>query len=125
MSFLTQHRFPLLWDLFQTAVGGTHDKRRLCLNGVQGCETILEVGCATGNIAVVFRQLSQLQYTGIDIDERAVAFAQRRFRNDPRFQFVAGDLRLAFDLSTTFDCILFLGAFIPWQMVWRPSFSHS
>jgi len=109
MSYLTQNRFPRLWDLFQRAVGGTHDKRRLCLSGFHGSGSILEVGCSTGNIAVAFRRYPHVAYTGIDIDEKAIAVAQRRFRNDARFRFVAGDLRQAFAASTTFDYVLFSG----------------
>lgn len=109
MPFLTQHHFPRLWDWFQNAVGGTHDKRRLCRRRFQGSGSVLEVGCATGNIAEAFADLLSLSYTGIDIDDKAIAFAQRRFRDDQRFRFIASDLREAFERSTRFDYILFGG----------------
>ena len=48
MPWLTQTRFSRLWNCFQWTIGGTVDKRRLCLKYYGGQERILEVGCSTG-----------------------------------------------------------------------------
>lgn len=110
MTFLTQSRFPTLWGIFQYCIGGTVDKRRLCLLKYRGQKQILEVGCSLGNIAKVFLKLPHVKYMGIDIDPVVIRYAQRNFASYPNFRFLCQDLRsFAQQSDEKFDYILFAG----------------
>jgi 2-polyprenyl-3-methyl-5-hydroxy-6-metoxy-1,4-benzoquinol methylase len=77
MPFLSQHNFPILWEFLQYWIGGTTDKRRLCLRKYNGQKRVLEVGCSVGNIAKAFQSFAEISYTGIDIDSTAIRRAQK------------------------------------------------
>jgi cyclopropane fatty-acyl-phospholipid synthase-like methyltransferase len=109
MPFLTQSRFPTLWKIFQFLIGGTIDKRKLCILKYQGQQQILEVGCSLGNIATVFQNIPGIHYTGIDIDPVVIRYAQKDFSNYPNFRFLCEDLRDFSDRAGVFDYILFAG----------------
>lgn len=109
MAFLNQHRFPRLFQVFQTWLGGTHDKQKLALLKYKNQKHILEVGCSVGNIAHVFHGFEDVKYTGIDIDPSVIAYAQKVFFGHPNFEFVCEDLK-KYELSgDPFDFILFAG----------------
>jgi cyclopropane fatty-acyl-phospholipid synthase-like methyltransferase len=112
MTFLTQRSFPALWKLFQLTVGGTIDKRKLCILKYAGQKHILEVGCSLGNIARIFHSFPDVSYTGIDLDPVVIRYAQRDFFRHSNFRFLALPLN-EFSKSTEeqFDYILFAGIF--------------
>jgi SAM-dependent methyltransferase len=86
-QLLSQTRFPQAWLLAQKLIGGTPDKKRLALRHYSGQRKILEVGCSVGNLADAFLDMNDIIYTGVDIDEAALATARRRFAGNPRFVF--------------------------------------
>jgi SAM-dependent methyltransferase len=65
-----------LWDGFQSVLGGDTEKKRAILEHVRLPARILEVGCATGNVADAFRDS---EYVGVDVDGGAIAVARRKF----------------------------------------------
>jgi len=109
MAFFNQHRFPWLFQVFQTWLGGTHDKQKLALLKYKNQKRIMEVGCSIGNIAHVFRGLKNINYTGIDIDPAVIDHAQKTFAADANFQFVCQDLKTYQLSGEPFDFILFAG----------------
>jgi SAM-dependent methyltransferase len=110
VAFLSQHRFPRLWSLFQYVIGGTVDKRHLCLKHYNEEESILEVGCSLGNISKVFVGLPEIAFTGLDIDPVVIDYAQKHFPNTDNYTFVCQDLRIfAEETDNTYDYILFAG----------------
>lgn len=56
---------------------------KLHLSGV-----ILDLGCANGRLAVVLDGREDLiNYVGVDVDHKAIAFCRAAFDGDPRFDF--------------------------------------
>jgi SAM-dependent methyltransferase len=53
---------------------------------------VLEVGCGTGELAVVLAQASQADVTAVDLSEKFIAHAQKAHRHD-RLRFRVLDLR--------------------------------
>ena len=106
---------PSLWDycrlrgwlILQIAAGGTLAKRRLALRFYSGQARVCEVGCAVGNVSHAFGPLSGVQFLGVDVDGPAVAYARRRFRRRPGFEFRHVDLRTLSPAEARFDYIVF------------------
>lgn len=109
MAYLTQSRFPALWKLFQLTIGGTIDKRKLCLLKYTGQKKILEVGCSLGNIAHAFKKMD-IEYTGVDVDPVVISYAKKEFKKYPNFKFISTDLRkFTEQTNEKYDFILFAG----------------
>ena len=92
-----------LWDAFQTFVGDNTPKRRTIARYIQRPGRILEIGCATGNVADVFRDFD---YVGVDTDPELIALACRKF-TEPNYRFYCLDV-LAAELpeEADFDYVL-------------------
>lgn len=106
---INQTNFPQLWLLFQYALGGNVDKQRLILQTYHNEQTVLEVGCSVGNLADVFRKVRGVVYHGLDVDAKAIALAQQRFRQDPKFTFTCADLAQFSRDAQPFDLIYLAG----------------
>jgi 2-polyprenyl-3-methyl-5-hydroxy-6-metoxy-1,4-benzoquinol methylase len=91
-------------------IGGNVDKKRLILKTYQGEQNLLEIGCSVGNTADAFRSNQYIRYQGVDIDCKAVAVAQRRFRRHPNFAFTCRSLaQFSQGTSDKFHLIYFTG----------------
>lgn len=88
MRFLTQNRFPRLWLLAQATIGGVPDKRRIATEWYKGEESVLEVGCSVGTVSDAFRAWPMVRFTGIDIDDKALEVARKRFVDAANFRFL-------------------------------------
>jgi len=64
-----------LWDAFVRSIGVNLQKKRAIQRIIDRPGRILEVGCATGNVAGIFRQS---EYVGVDIDRDSIALAALR-----------------------------------------------
>jgi 2-polyprenyl-3-methyl-5-hydroxy-6-metoxy-1,4-benzoquinol methylase len=106
VPFLTQQRFPRLWLFAQHVVGCNGAKKELALRHYRGERRVLEIGCSAGNIASAF---AKADYTGIDIDEGALALARRRFGGRPNFRFQQISLADLAASGAEFDYVLFAG----------------
>ena len=109
-SFLNQSNFPMLWEIFQYWVGGTTGKRKLCLNNYDNQRNILEVGCSVGNTAKAFLNKPIDRFTGIDIDEKVIKYAKKKFKKHKHFNFICEDLAKFVNnnnLNSEYDYILF------------------
>jgi len=70
----------------------------------QNAQTILEIGCGTGNLAAGFSRDFQ-EYVGLDYSENMLALAKKK---NPESSFVQGDMR-NFSLTKKFDAALITG----------------
>lgn len=107
MDGLALNITPRAFDLFQILFGCTAAKRRLVMRHYSNQHRVLEVGCATGNIAVAFLG-RDVNYTGVDIDGAAVDFAARKFRRHAGFAFLRGEIQQQ-RFSRPFDFIVLSG----------------
>ncbi len=79
---------------------GTHDTTRLCLETldkvVKAGDTVLDIGCGSGILAISSLLLGAKEAFGVDIDELAVKTARENGRmngfDEPELKFVCGDL---------------------------------
>ena len=108
-AWLTQNNFPFLWSAMQLTIGGSIDKARLYREFARGKRTILEIGCSTGNTAFAFSEIPELDYVGLDIDPVVIAYAKKKFRNKPNFQFICQDVQTFSQTNRRFDLVLLAG----------------
>lgn len=85
--------FPLD-DAMARAVGGQYEcfgaveGTLLCIGGLRDGMSLIDFGCGSGRLAWAPGQLSMhLDYCGIDVDERLLAYAKSK--SPPQFQFAA------------------------------------
>lgn len=79
---------------------GTHDTTRLCLESldeiIKEGDTVLDIGCGSGILAVSSLLLGADEAFGVDIDELAVKTAKQNGEmngyGEPKLKFVCGDL---------------------------------
>lgn len=107
MPFFEQSRFPRLWLLMQNAIGGKTCKQALATEHYQGQKRVLEIGCSVGNISSAFCAFPDIEFTGIDIDPRAIDLAKRRFRKYSNFNFTVTSLEELARQGKKFDYVLF------------------
>jgi len=106
---INQSNFPKLWLFFQYTVGGNFDKKKLILQTYHEEKRILEVGCSVGNLAEAFLSVQNISYHGIDVDQRAIDFAQHRFETYDNFKFICDDLAHFRHYAQPYDLIYFAG----------------
>ncbi len=79
---------------------GTHDTTRLCLEAldqiIKDGDTVLDIGCGSGILAISSMLLGASEGFGVDIDELAVKTAKENGLmnglSEPQLTFVCGDL---------------------------------
>ncbi len=79
---------------------GTHDTTRLCLETldriIKDGDTVLDIGCGSGILAISSMLLGATEAFGVDIDELAVKTAKENGKmngfQEPELKFVCGDL---------------------------------
>ncbi len=79
---------------------GTHDTTRLCLETldkiIKEGDTVLDIGCGSGILAISSMLLGATEAFGVDIDELAVKTAKENGKmngyDEPELTFVCGDL---------------------------------
>ena len=79
---------------------GTHDTTRLCLETldkiIKDGDTVLDIGCGSGILAIASMLLGATEGFGVDIDELAVKTARENGKmnnlDEPELKFVCGDL---------------------------------
>ncbi len=79
---------------------GTHDTTRLCLETldkiIKDGDTVLDIGCGSGILAISSMLLGATEAFGVDIDELAVKTAKENGKmngfGEPELKFVCGDL---------------------------------
>ena len=79
---------------------GTHETTRLCLETldkiIKDGDTVLDIGCGSGILAIASMLLGATEGFGVDIDELAVKTAKENGKmnglDEPELKFVCGDL---------------------------------
>ena len=79
---------------------GTHDTTQLCLETldkiIKDGDTVLDIGCGSGILAIASMLLGASEGFGVDIDELAVKTARENGKmnglDEPELKFVCGDL---------------------------------
>ena len=81
---------PAVFDVFQRLVGAPGSKRRFIEEFVRvgDGDRVLDIGCGTGALRTYMPP--GVSYVGVDVSERYVAAARRRF--GPRDRFVCSDI---------------------------------
>ena len=98
---------PLVWDLMRNVLDRTYGLYRHRMDvirewGVLGeNSTLLDVGCGTGHYA----RIAPGRYVGIDIDERYIRHARKKYP-EPRFAFRCADLAVLATEDQRFDAVL-------------------
>ena len=105
MAFKFRFVKSWLWDISQKIIGADDAKQQLHLWAIQPKPTdrILDLGCSTGNTSEIFKIFD---YTGVDIDNQVIDFANYKFRNYPNMKFIGMNI-LDFTYNKKFDYILF------------------
>lgn len=109
MALLSQSRFPDLWLFMQRTIGGNTSKQVLATKYYCGQGRVLEIGCSVGNISEAFLKFPEIVFTGIDIDQNALAVAKRRFKDVANFRFSLCSLQELSKAGEYFDYVLFAG----------------
>lgn len=108
MAFLTQSRFPWLWEQYMFWMGGTVAKRKLARMYLRDDhKKVLEVGCSVGNVGETFFDHPGVRYTGIDIDGAVIDRAQKKYRHRDNVRFICGDLIKFAQSGEKFDFIVY------------------
>ncbi|SEQ08515.1 ribosomal protein L11 methyltransferase [Lachnospiraceae bacterium RM5] len=89
----------------ETAFGtGRHETTSLCIKGLKKYlkkdDTLIDVGCGSGILAIIGKLLGSKNTAGIDIDEKAVEISRENFKKnleinkdiDDNIEFYAGDI---------------------------------
>jgi ubiquinone/menaquinone biosynthesis C-methylase UbiE len=106
-KIFTQNRFPRLWLLFQYVLGGIKDKRKIVLKHYTGQKRVLEIGCSVGIVSKAFTPFANIEFTGIDIDDNALSYAKRLFKNFRNFRFLNISLSDLGKSGEKFDYVIF------------------
>lgn len=106
-NYFTQNRFPRLWILFQYVVGGVSDKRKIVLQHYEGQKRVLEIGCSVGIVSKAFTKFPDIEFTGIDIDDSALSYARKLFKNVKNFRFLNISLADLGKSGEKFDYVVF------------------
>lgn len=102
ISFVSSN--PFLWDCLQSVFGSNKDKKNIYKRYLDKPGRILEFGCATGNIADAFLAFD---YVGIDINNRYISCAKKKYKNVNNFHFICEDILNSGLKSDSFDYVLF------------------
>lgn len=97
---------PLVYSLFQKVVGGENSRRKFLQTHVIPLANggrLLEIGCGPGNNLADLPE--NIQYVGCDLNERYIAYAQKKYGE--RGQFFASPVGKLADLSLgKFDVVM-------------------
>lgn len=105
MKRLLKH--PPLYALFQTVIGAKRARKRCILQYARprDGERVLDVGCGPG---FVVDYLPNVRYVGVDIDERSVQYARKRYGHRAEFHCVELTKENVGDYGT-FDIVMLNG----------------
>lgn len=79
---------------------------RLKKAGLKKHHRVLEVGCGIGTLTrLIHRYVKRGRVVGVDISERSIAFARKRFGDAPRIEFMVSNMQ-DFSYPDTFDFIV-------------------
>ena len=123
VHFLLQQ--PLIWNLSQLIFGDNKQKQELYRSLIVKKCKLLDFGCADGN---TFPAFSDFEYTGLDIDPKAIAYASQKYAEYPNATFLCDDVLRNKLPKKSYDAILFActGHHLPNELLFKimPSLSR-
>jgi ubiquinone/menaquinone biosynthesis C-methylase UbiE len=66
---------------------GKVQRNLLLQHGLEDCQTLLDIGCGSGRLAYALKDIEGLQYTGIDVVQDLLNYAQNKCQRDD-WQFI-------------------------------------
>ncbi len=99
-------QYPLIWDLSQIIFGANKQKKELYRSLIKKKGALLDFGCADGNTFLAFKNFD---YTGLDIDAKAIAHAEQKYVDFPNATFICDDVLKNNLPKESYDTILFAG----------------
>lgn len=99
-------QIPILWTIFEKIFGADKQKEHIYRSALKTDKSLLDFGCSSGNTTGAFLDFD---YTGIDIDDKAIYFAKRRWFGHKNIKFICADILKNSVNGQTFDYILFAG----------------
>jgi len=98
---------PVIWNIAQNIIGSYQWKARMYPSVFERKEgTLLDFGCSSGNITAMFLDFD---YSGVDVDQQAIAAAQSKFKQYPNIKFFALDIINEGFRKDFFDHVFFAG----------------
>ncbi|MBN1354536.1 MAG: class I SAM-dependent methyltransferase, partial [Candidatus Omnitrophica bacterium] len=94
---------PFLWNISQFIFGANAQKRKLFM-GLIPNGRILDFGCANGNL---FPAFYDFDYYGVDIDEKLIEDARKKYGTYKNARFVCADILKRPFPEDFFDSVLF------------------
>lgn len=104
-------RYPQAYKYFQICYGMSKLRRILLTEYIapEKGDKILDIGCGTADILDNFQ--TGIEYTGIDINERYLAYDKKHYVNRPQTAFINADVKAFLEKTDLkYDFILFLGS---------------
>ncbi len=96
-------KYACFFNLYQRLIGCRKYLKNYANNFVlaQSRQSILEIGCATGNIIEFFPK--NIDYTGIDYSQSYINFAKNKY---PEYTFICQNAAEEFILNKKFDVVI-------------------
>lgn len=97
---------PLIWNISQFIFGSNSQKKELYRSLIKNKGKLLDFGCANGNTFLAFKDFD---YTGLDIDSKAIDYASKHYSAYSNAKFICADILENTLKKESFDSILFAG----------------
>lgn len=107
--FLSQ---PFIFNnVRKTIAGNQENTKNFVRRNLQAykAKTVLDIGCGTGDFVEAVPK--QINYVGIDINEKFISFAQTHYQNEKRKFLVQNIIKNNFHQGKKFDATLFISMF--------------
>jgi SAM-dependent methyltransferase len=97
---------PIIWDISQFIFGANKQKKSLYKSVIKNNGKMLDFGCADGNTFLAFKDHD---YTGLDIDQKAIIHAAEKYKDFPNAKFICDDILKNNLPAKSYNSILFAG----------------
>jgi len=111
-------KHPMMWQLSQIVFGSNKQKQKLYSALIKEEGKLLDFGCANGN---TFPAFTRFDYTGLDIDCKAIDYASKKYSQYSNVKFICSDILEDKLPAKSFDVILFAatGHHLPNELLFK------
>ncbi len=98
---------PSVFNLWSRLTGDISVKQKIISEHIRPFDgaKILDIGCGTGGISNLIREVARVSYTGVDVNPKYIEFAKKQ--NYPG-TFYSADITRGFQADTDFDIVMAL-----------------
>lgn len=96
----------ILWTIFEKIFGADEQKKVIYRSALKENKSLLDFGCSSGNTTGAFLDFD---YTGVDIDNKSIAYASKRWLGRKNVKFICADILSKQFNSQKYNYILFAG----------------